>query len=136
VRLSENSADTSLYINGKEFNPTRSIFSTPGILNTVEQWTVLNSSGEVHPFHIHTSHFQVMSIDGVPQPYVGQVDTIPVPYKQHGVPGQVVLRIKLADFTGKWMFHCHIAAHEDNGMMSYINVIAPGGGAPPATRGY
>jgi suppressor of ftsI len=135
VRLSENSAGTSLYINGKQFNPTRSIFSTPGIVNTVEQWTVLNTSGEVHPFHIHTSYFQVISIDGVPQPYVGQLDTIPVPYKQHGVPGRIVLRIKLADFTGKWMFHCHIAAHEDNGMMSYLNVIAPGGaGSAAAVR--
>ena len=79
VRLSENSAGTSLYINGKQFTPTSSIFRTAGIVNTVEQWTVLNSSAEVHPFHIHTSHFQVMSIDGVPQPYVGQVDTVPVP---------------------------------------------------------
>jgi hypothetical protein len=31
------------------------------------------------------------------------------------------------------MFHCHIAAHEDAGMMSYVNVI---GAAParPSTR--
>jgi hypothetical protein len=26
------------------------------------------------------------------------------------------------------MFHCHIAAHEDNGMMSFVNVVNP----PPA----
>jgi hypothetical protein len=23
------------------------------------------------------------------------------------------------------MFHCHIAVHEDNGMMSFVNVISP-----------
>lgn len=122
VVLSENGDGTTLYINGKQFGPNGSVFKTPGILGTVEQWTLLNTSGEVHPFHIHTAHFQVMSINGAPQPYTGQVDTIPVPYKRHGVPGRVVIRIQFQDFTGKWMFHCHIAAHEDNGMMSYINV--------------
>jgi FtsP/CotA-like multicopper oxidase with cupredoxin domain len=125
VVLSEDSTATKLYINSAQFSMTRSIFSTPGILNTVEQWTVLNTSGEVHPFHIHTNHFQVMSINGVPQPYQGTEDTVPIPYQRGGVPGRVVLRIRLARFTGKWMFHCHIAAHEDNGMMSYLNVVAP-----------
>jgi FtsP/CotA-like multicopper oxidase with cupredoxin domain len=33
-----------------------------------------------------------------------------------------VLRVRFSDYTGRWMFHCHIAAHEDNGMMSFINV--------------
>jgi FtsP/CotA-like multicopper oxidase with cupredoxin domain len=35
----------------------------------------------------------------------------------------VVIRIPFDDYPGRWMFHCHIAAHEDNGMMSYINVV-------------
>ncbi|MDQ3874704.1 MAG: multicopper oxidase domain-containing protein [Actinomycetota bacterium] len=26
------------------------------------------------------------------------------------------------DFTGKYVFHCHILAHEDNGMMAVVNV--------------
>jgi FtsP/CotA-like multicopper oxidase with cupredoxin domain len=126
VVLSEDSTATKLYINSAQFSMARSIFSTPGIVNTVEQWTVLNTSGEVHPFHIHTNHFQVMSINGVPQPYQGTQDTVPIPYQRGSVPGRVVLRIRLARFTGKWMFHCHIAAHEDNGMMSYLNVVALG----------
>jgi suppressor of ftsI len=49
-----------------------------------------------------------------------------VPYKKNGVPGQVVIRIDFTDFTGRVMFHCHIAAHEDAGMMSFINVVDPG----------
>lgn len=44
---------------------------------------------------------------------------------QHGKAGEVVIRIRFTDFTGKVMFHCHIAAHEDGGMMSYVNVIRP-----------
>ena len=128
VQLSENSAGSSFHINGKPFDMNRSIFSTPAVVNTVEQWTIVNVSGETHPFHIHTGHFQVMSVNGVPRPFTGERDIVPVPYKKDGVPGKVVIRIDFADFTGRWMFHCHIAAHEDNGMMSFVNVVNP----PPA----
>jgi suppressor of ftsI len=124
VRLSENAAGTKMYINGKQFNPDSSVFSTPAVLGTTEQWTILNETGEIHPFHTHTDHFQVMSVNGVPQPYTGEQDIVPVPTGRHGKPGEVVIRIRFIDFTGKVMFHCHIAAHEDAGMMSYVNVIA------------
>jgi FtsP/CotA-like multicopper oxidase with cupredoxin domain len=123
VTLAEDPSGTSFSINGAPFSPDSSVFSTPAVLNTVEQWTLVNTTGEVHPFHVHTTHFQVMSINGVPQPYTGEVDTIPVPNAQNGVPGQVVIRVPFTEYTGRWMFHCHIAAHEDNGMMSYINVV-------------
>jgi len=128
VQLSENRDGTRFFINKRAFSMTTSIFSTPAVVNSVEQWTILNESGETHPFHIHTGHFQVMSIDGVPQPFTGEADVVPVPYKQHGVPGRVVIRIDFADLTGKWMFHCHIGAHEDNGMMSFVNVTTPPAG--------
>jgi hypothetical protein len=45
--------------------------------------------------------------------------------EQGGVPGKVVIRIHFTDFTGKIMFHCHIAAHEVAGMTSFINVVKP-----------
>lgn len=125
VQLSENSAGTSFYINGQAFNEIRSVFATPAVVNTVEQWTLKNVSGETHPFHLHTGHFQVISINGHPRPFTGEQDTVPVPNENNGVPGTVVIRIDFADFTGRWFFHCHIAAHEDNGMMSYINVVNP-----------
>jgi FtsP/CotA-like multicopper oxidase with cupredoxin domain len=114
-----------MYINGKQFNPDKSIFSTPAVLGTTEQWTIFNEAGEIHHFHLHTDHFQVMSINGTAQPYTGEQDIVPVPYKKNGVPGQVVIRIHFTDWTGKVMFHCHIAAHEDAGMMSFIKVVAP-----------
>jgi FtsP/CotA-like multicopper oxidase with cupredoxin domain len=127
LKLSESPDGSVMYINGKTFDPNRSIFEAPAVLGTVEQWTVYNESSEIHPFHVHTDHFQVMSINGVPQPYRGEQDVIPVPYKEHGVAGRVVLRIHFTDFTGKVMFHCHIAAHEDAGMMSFVNVVKPTG---------
>ncbi len=101
----------------------RSVFTSPAVLGTVEQWTITNESSEVHPFRLHAEHFQVMSVNGVAQRQIGEQDVVPVPYMKNGVPGQVVIRIALTDFTGRVMFHCHIAAHEDAGMMSFIDVV-------------
>jgi FtsP/CotA-like multicopper oxidase with cupredoxin domain len=122
VTLGENSDGTEMFINGNQFDWSQSVFSTPANLGTVEEWTVVNTSGEIHPFHLHTAHFQVMSINGVSKPYSGVQDTIPVPDQENGVPGRVVIRIPFDDFAGQWMFHCRIAAHEDAGMMSFIDV--------------
>jgi FtsP/CotA-like multicopper oxidase with cupredoxin domain len=132
IRLSENATGSKMYINGKQFNPDISVFSTPAILGTTEQWTILNETGEIHPFHTHTDHFQVMSVNGVPEPYTGEQDIVDVPSMQHGKAGEVVIRIRFTDFTGKVMFHCHISAHEDAGMMSYVNVISATPAGSPA----
>jgi FtsP/CotA-like multicopper oxidase with cupredoxin domain len=132
IKLTENAAGTVMYINGKQFNPSKSIFAAPAFLGTTEQWTIINGTGEIHPFHIHTDHFQVMSVNGIPQPYTGAQDIIPVPDKHGSKPGEVVIRIRFTGFTGTVMFHCHIAAHEDEGMMSFINVVAPGARRPAA----
>jgi len=123
VELSQSEDDTEFYINGKPFSMDSSVFDTPAKLGTVEEWTILNTSGEIHPFHLHTNAFQVTSINGVAQPYTHDQDIVPVPHAENGVPGKVVIRVAFADFPGKWMFHCHIAAHEDNGMMSHIDVV-------------
>ena len=124
VTLSENGAGTSFFINNTAFSMNTSVFPAPAHLGTVEEWTILNASGEDHPFHLHTDSFQVLSIDGVPQNFVGRQDVVPVPHAAKGTPGRVVIRIPFSDYPGRWMFHCHIAAHEDNGMMSYIEVNA------------
>jgi len=124
VTLSENSAGTTFFINNAGFSMNASVFATPAELGTIEEWTILNTSGEDHPFHLHTDAFQVMSINGVAHADTGRQDIVPVPHAVNGKPGRVVIRIPFSDYAGRWMFHCHIAAHEDNGMMSYINVIA------------
>ena len=49
-----------------------------------------------------------------------------VPHAVNKKAGKVVIRIRFTDFTGQWMFHCHITGHEDNGMMGYVNVVAAG----------
>ena len=77
-----------------------------------------NTSDEQHPFHIHVNDFEVISIDGEPYAANGLQDTVPL------IPGQdVVIRTRFTDFTGKFVFHCHILNHEDNGMMAVVEVV-------------
>ena len=46
------------------------------------------------------------------------------------VPGYFRMRSRFVDFPGNYVLHCHILAHEDRGMMSIVELTAPG---TPAT---
>jgi suppressor of ftsI len=112
--FSENT--TAFFINHKQFDPDR--VDVRPKLGTAEEWTLTNTSNEQHPFHIHQTDFQVMSIDGTPYDAKGVQDTVPL------LPGKdVVIRTRFIDFTGKFVFHCHILNHEDNGMMAVVEVV-------------
>lgn len=98
-------------------------------LGNLEVWTINNSSGTSHPFHIHGEPFQVLArSDGpVPENEKGWKDVVLVPLTwPPGNDGWVKI-IKpfndFADSTYVFMYHCHILEHEDAGMMgSYIVV--------------
>ena len=77
---------------------------------------------EQHPFHIHVNDFQVISVNGRPYEATGLQGHRAAPGG-----GQIVIRMRFIDFTGKFVFHCHILAHEDGGMMGTVVVEAPAG---------
>jgi FtsP/CotA-like multicopper oxidase with cupredoxin domain len=103
-------------IDGKQFDPNR--VDQEVKLGTIEDWTIRNDTEELHPFHIHVNDFQVISINGEPYEASGLQDTVPLP-----INGEVVVRIPFRDFTGKFVYHCHILNHEDNGMMGIVEVV-------------
>jgi FtsP/CotA-like multicopper oxidase with cupredoxin domain len=39
------------------------------------------------------------------------------------VPGYFKMHSRFADFTGQYVLHCHILAHEDRGMMQLVEVV-------------
>jgi FtsP/CotA-like multicopper oxidase with cupredoxin domain len=43
-----------------------------------------------------------------------------------GVPpfGEITIRTRFLDFPGRWVYHCHILLHEDNGMMGTVRALA------------
>ena len=128
VVFSEDAKTSQFYINGKQFDMNTPMF-TPKF-DTVEEWTIKNTAREEHPFHIHVNDFQVMSINGEPLPGNNLQDIIKLP-----AGGSVVIRMKFSDFLGKYVFHCHILAHEDNGMMAIIDVTKDGQPEPAGMDG-
>lgn len=111
-------------IDGQMFNPDE--VSQIMTLGTTEEWRIVNESGEVHPFHIHINPFQVISINGVEIDRKSMDDTFPIPAN-----GEFVMRTKYRDFDGKYVLHCHILFHEDNGMMQVVEVVKPGASPAP-----
>jgi len=132
-------ASTSQFqINGEVF-PNPEIFMPR--LNTVEEWTLINNSNIPHPFHYHVNDVQVMSVFSpnvfhntglltvtAPQPWYQDVVNVPAAQQDANgnviAPGRVVIRTKSLDFTGAFVYHCHILPHEDRGMMG-LNTIQP-----------
>ncbi len=106
-------------INGKPFSMDRVDTVVTG--GDTEEWTITNATPIGHPFHIHITDFQVLSITGAPQPFQGQMDTVLVPPN-----GNVVFKITFDPrYPGKFVYHCHILNHEDGGMMGTIEVRPP-----------
>lgn len=115
-------------INGKTFDANR--VDETMRLGEVHEWVIVNASEEWHTFHIHVNDFQVTGFSGDRVPRVSNgreselllgpidpEDTVKIP-----PGGTVTMRTRPTDFTGKFVFHCHMTNHEDRGMMGVVTV--------------
>jgi FtsP/CotA-like multicopper oxidase with cupredoxin domain len=107
---------TDFKLNGKTFD-AKDVAVTMK-LGSVEEWRLVNSNTEWHTFHIHVNPFQVISVGGRRVPYVDYEDNVAMPPSS-----TVVIRMRPTDFTGKFVFHCHVTNHEDRGMMAAVAVV-------------
>jgi FtsP/CotA-like multicopper oxidase with cupredoxin domain len=104
--------------------------SPPNIVvrqGTVEDWIIENRSAELHAFHIHQLHFELVAWNGVPvnEPFLR--DTVNVPYDNGRMLEYPSVRLRM-DFrdpntVGTFPYHCHILDHEDAGMMGTVTVL-------------
>jgi FtsP/CotA-like multicopper oxidase with cupredoxin domain len=70
-----------------------------------------------HPFHVHgAGRFLVLSKDGVTEPNLAWKDTVLL------LSGQTVDILLYVTNPGLWMAHCHIAEHNQSGMMFSFDV--------------
>ena len=112
-----------LTINGKNMNIHR--IDEQVSLGTTEIWEISNPSGMMmrlpHSMHLHDVQFQILDRNGrspLPQEQ-GRKDTVLIQ------PGETVrIIVKFVDYTGVYMYHCHLLEHEDNGMMGQFEVVA------------
>jgi FtsP/CotA-like multicopper oxidase with cupredoxin domain len=81
-----------------------------------------------HPFHVHgAGRFVVLSRDGVVESNLVWKDTVLV------LSGETVEILLFVTNPGLWMAHCHIAEHNQSGMMFSFEV-EPGDAASAASR--
>lgn len=110
-------------VNGFPFDPDREPYQVK--LDTAEEWTLINAVDNklpmhAHGFHIHVNPFKVTAING---------DRLDVPlwrdtFALTGTTSDsITFEINFTDFTGVFVEHCHVLAHEDLGMMEAIEVI-------------
>ncbi|MGA8534244.1 MAG: multicopper oxidase family protein [Candidatus Tumulicola sp.] len=122
VVLSENAKH--FLINGKVFRMRAPPMFVVHV-GTVEEWHIVNTTEEMHDFHIHQTHFLVESIDGLKVAQPHWADSVVVPHRRGSKPGEVVALMDFRDpvIRGEFVFHCHILDHEDLGMMAKIRAI-------------
>jgi len=137
-------------IDNKQFEQFGPLIDQCMPLGDTQEWVLENQTTVTHPFHIHINPFQVVKLeaplanaDGTgfqyltyPGPndpqnnYVWQ-DVVPIPAgvvlaNGQFIPGKVTIRQHYADFTGTFVLHCHILAHEDRGMMQLVRIVPAG----------
>ena len=106
-------------------------------LGTAERWHVTNRNNFTHPFHIHVNPFFVTHINGVDLSALPEddprrslrrwQDTMAIPtaaQNDMNPPGSFTMLSRFVRFTGKFVIHCHILEHEDQGMMQAVEVVS------------
>jgi suppressor of ftsI len=104
------------YINGQKYEPNAAPM-TRARVGTYHHWRILNESAELHPMHIHQTHFLVFAEDGKQVENPVWLDTVNVPV---GGTVDVVMDFTNPVIKGMSLFHCHLLNHEDKGMMAKI----------------
>lgn len=113
-------------------------------LDTVEIWTLINTTDDSHPIHLHLVRFQILDrrrfdvfsyltssqlrFTGAATPpapeEAGWKDTVRADPK---MATRIIVRFE--GYTGRYVWHCHVLEHEDNEMMRPYDVV-PASGPP------
>lgn len=104
-------------INGKSFVAGR--IDEKVKLGATEIWEIV-CPDTAHPFHLHGAQFRVLSEDGG-EPKLwnrGVKDTVLVENSAE----LLVTFTRPADAAAPFLYHCHLLAHEDGGMMGAFTV--------------
>ncbi len=118
-------------INGVSFEEhadgSMSAYQHHSRVGTYEIWEIVNQTGMDHPWHQHVNAAELLSASGPDPAFAsyaelytrvpGLKDTVIVPKG-----GSITLLVPVLHHAGRTVFHCHIAEHEDIGMMGIWNI--------------
>ena len=92
------------------------------MLGTVETWQLHNRTATAHMIHMHSTDWYMLERDGKRPPRYERAlkETFLLD------PGErVLVAAHFTDFLGKYVIHCHMLDHEDHGLMSQFEIVAP-----------
>jgi FtsP/CotA-like multicopper oxidase with cupredoxin domain len=107
-------------INGKTFDPSR-VDATPK-LGTTETWELRNETAVTHTIHLHHTDWYMLSRNG--RPPAADEDCLKETFLL-APKDRVVIAGHFSDYAGKYVIHCHMLDHEDHGLMTQFEVVAP-----------
>lgn len=125
-------------INGQGFDMLGTSELETVKLGTHEIWEFRNEGrgsmmGMVmpHAMHVHGLQFRVIG-RSVSRRFAGEYDTVKAGFVNEGwkdtvlvMPGERVrVLLRFTDFTGLFLYHCHMLEHEDTGLMRNYRVVA------------
>ncbi len=87
---------------------------------TFQRLQFINESYRLHPIHLHGMFFRLLARNGAPVDEPFFRDTVLVHSRETIDIGLV------PEDPGRWMMHCHILEHAEAGMMTTLEVRAPG----------
>ncbi len=112
-------------LNNQFFDIKRIDYQIP--LNSTEIWEIRSTSTLAHPFHIHDVQFHILSRNGSvpPLPEQGWKDEV---FVRAGETIRFITQFNsYSDPIHPFMYHCHFATHEDQGMMGQFVVTSTTG---------
>ncbi len=115
---------TSKYftINSRQMPYTPTITARSGEL---VRFYLINIGNDIHSFHLHGHAMYTWEIiNNQWASILVENDNIPF------IPLESAIVDVTAKNPGKWLYHCHVEPHADNGMMGIFEVQGPGGSSP------
>ncbi|HEY2509733.1 MAG TPA: multicopper oxidase domain-containing protein, partial [Polyangiaceae bacterium] len=108
------------------------------VLGSVEIWSFVNCTTDIHPVHLHLVRFQVLDrtpFDAGEYARTGQVRVIGPPEKadpgesgwkdtvraERGMITRIITRFE--GYAGRYVWHCHLLEHAANEMMRPFEVL-------------
>jgi len=108
-------------------------------LDSIEIWHLVNHFNFPHPIHLHLVNFEILGRKAFTDSdfdengnYIFNPDSLtpPLPYERglkdvvSTTPGEVTsIVVHFKEYTGDYVWHCHILEHEDNDMMRPLKVV-------------
>jgi blue copper oxidase len=113
-----------VFLNGRTFEMESVAEDERVRLGATEVWEFVNDTPMAHPMHLHNLHFKVIQRTGAAGS-VADAAGLSAGFTDEGLkdvvlvlPGERVrVLMKFEDYTGLYLYHCHILEHEDLGMM-------------------